>query len=139
MRQLTTILICLLVSSCVDSKQRLIDKADAYYNKGVYYTTSGNDDLAMIYYDSALMYNERIEYYGMRGATKNDYGDYDGAISDFQKGIALDSISSSALLVMKTLIDAYMNKSDYEKVIYYAEKMNQIKPFSISFSDIGGL
>lgn len=134
------VLTSFIACSCTGRKQQLIDKADAYYNKGIDITLSGDlDSNAVFYFDSALMYHERPEYYTMRGASSSTLGEYDRAISDFEKAVEMDSLGKSGLLAMNGLVTVNTEIGNYSQAIYYAQKLNRIKPFSILLSDIGML
>ena len=141
MRQaLVIVLTSFIACSCTGRKQQLIDKADAYYNKGIDITLSGYPDSnAVFYFDSALMYHERPEYYTMRGASSSTLGEYDRAISDFEKAVEMDSLGKPGLLAMNGLVTVNTEIGNYSQAIYYAQKLNRIKPFSILLSDIGKL
>ncbi len=141
MRQaLVIVLTSFIACSCTGRKQQLIDKADAYYNKGIDITLSGYPDSnAVFYFDSALMYHERPEYYTMRGASSSTLGEYDRAISDFEKAVEMDSLGKPGLLAMNGLVTVNTEIGNYSQAIYYAQKLNRIKPFSILLSDIGML
>ena len=134
------VLTSFIACSCTGRKQQLIDKADAYYNKGIDITLSGDlDSNAVFYFDSALMYHERPEYYTMRGASSSTLGEYDRAISDFEKAVEMDSLGKPGLLAMNGLVTVNTEIGNYSQAIYYAQKLNRIKPFSILLSDIGML
>lgn len=134
------VLTSFIAYSCTGRKQQLIDKADAYYNKGIDITLSGDlDSNAVFYFDSALMYHERPEYYTMRGASSSTLGEYDRAISDFEKAVEMDSLGKPGLLAMNGLVTVNTEIGNYSQAIYYAQKLNRIKPFSILLSDIGML
>ena len=139
MRQaLVIVLTSFIACSCTGRKQQLIDKADAYYNKGIDITLSGDSDRkAVFYFDSALMYHERPEYYTMRGASSSTLGEYDRGISDFEKAVEMDSLGKPGLLAMEGLVLVNTEIGNYSQAIYYAQKLNRIKPFSILLSDIG--
>ncbi|WP_418500564.1 tetratricopeptide repeat protein [Culturomica massiliensis] len=139
MRQaLVIVLTSFIACSCTGRKQQLIDKADAYYNKGIDLILSGiPDSIPLFYFDSALMYHERPEYYAMRGASAHTQGEYDRAVSDYEKVVEMDSLGKTGLLVLKELVIVNTEIGNYPRAIYYAQKLNRIKPFSILLSDIG--
>ena len=141
MRQALVIVLTLFIAcSCTGRKQQLIDKADAYYNKGIDLILSGiPDSIPLFYFDSALMYHERPEYYAMRGASAHTQGEYDRAVSDYEKAVEMDSLGKTGLLVLKELVIVNTKIKNYPRAIYYAQKLNRIKPFSILLSDIGML
>lgn len=141
MRQaLVIVLTSFIACSCTGRKQQLINKANAYYNKGIDITLSGDPDSnAVFYFDSALMYHERPEYYTMRGSSACTLGEYDQAISDYEKAVEMDSLGKPGLLAMEGLVLVNTEIENYPRAIYYAQKLNRIKPFSILLSDIGML
>lgn len=137
---IVVVLTSFIACSCTGRKQQLIDKADAYYNKGIDLILSGTpDSIALFYFDSALMYHERPEYYAMRGAEAHTQGEYDRAVSDYEKAVEMDSLGKPGLLAMEGLVLVNTEIKNYSRAIYYAQKLNRIKPFSILLSDIGML
>lgn len=139
MKRILIVIFALLTAfSCTGQKQHLIDKADAYYNKGIDLILSGaSDNIAFLHFDSALMYYERPEYYLMRGSSNATLGEYSQAISDYEKAVEMASLGKSGLSAMRELVLVNTETDNYPRAIYYSLKLNRIKPLSIPLSDIG--
>ena len=71
------------------------DKNDVLYNRANCYTESGLYKQALADYDEALSSDSTLAYFwGFRGLTEQQMGDFNGAVIDFTKAISFEPLES---------------------------------------------
>ena len=71
------------------------DKNDVLYNRANCYTESGMYKHALVDYDEALSSDSTLAYFwGFRGLTEQQIGDFNGAVIDFTKAISVEPLES---------------------------------------------
>lgn len=112
------------------NKPSALKQAKIFYNKAVHYENRGKLDFARLYYIKAVdTYPYLIEAYINLGGIYICLGQYDLAISTFQKVSSISSDYYPALYVNLGL--AYEGKKDYVRAREYYELAIDIDPTNV--------
>jgi tetratricopeptide (TPR) repeat protein len=117
---LVGVAIVFFITTTLQQKVKNIQAAEEYFMKGDNAQENGFNELAIEYYQTAVMFNpEYIGAYNNMGAAYDNLQDYRKAIRCYQKAIEIDPSYADAYYNMG---NAYANLQDYQEAIRCYQK-----------------
>lgn len=102
-----------------------IMRADEYFEKGLKYDLDQEPEIALMYYDSAIMVYPGASYFTNRGAVKYELGDTLGAMGDFYDALKIDSLDYTTLTNIGVI---YFESGNNEEALRYYQKSESLAP-----------